>query len=276
MRPLNKKYFGPLGNAGQQIQVTAWVPGDSQARVGSIVKQKGTSTYIVDTTLAGGLVGKCSLVGAAPAAEGQMTLAVFPAGSSQGSGATAHAVLAAISAGIGVGSLGYNIGDILTVSGGVGTPATFEVTDVDVDGAILDVEIVNPGAYTELPAYPATTTVVPAGGTGATLDITYTVSSVVVDNGGVDYSSPVVSFGSGAATATAIATAGAVTSVTVTLGGSYTIAVPEVTITETGSGVTEFARKLSAHLVTTFSDHVFVWKLQGQPVVDGEANIQSA
>ncbi|HKI38793.1 MAG TPA: proprotein convertase P-domain-containing protein, partial [Gemmataceae bacterium] len=52
------------------------------------------------------------------------------------------------------GGSGYNVGDLLTVKGGTGTAAEFQVTTVN-GGAITGVELVDPGSYTVNP--PSTT-----------------------------------------------------------------------------------------------------------------------
>jgi hypothetical protein len=276
MRPINKKYFGPLTASGQQIQVTAWVPGDSQARVGFIVKQKGSYSYIVDTTAAGGLVGKCSLVNTVAGAAGEMTLAVFPFGSAQGAGATAHAVMAVNTVDFANAGLGYAVGDVLTLVGGTGTPATFTVASVDVDGVITNLVTTTPGAYTVLPGSAAVaTTVSPAGGTGCTLNVDFILASLVVDNGGADYTSATVTFSSGGFAAHATIAGGVVTALVIDSNDSV-IVLPTVSIVAAGSGSTEFARSLKAHQVDTFADNVYVWKLQGETIVAGQANIQSA
>ena len=69
------------------------------------------------------------------------------------------------------GGSGYAVNDVLTVVGGTGTAATITVTSVNatvVDG----VTITTVGDYTANPPTPATTTVVPSGGTGCELRLT--------------------------------------------------------------------------------------------------------
>lgn len=57
---------------------------------------------------------------------------------------------------------GYVVGDILSLAGGTGTPATFKVTGVDSAGAVTNVAVATSGVYTALPASPNQVT----GGTG--------------------------------------------------------------------------------------------------------------
>lgn len=69
------------------------------------------------------------------------------------------------------GGSGYSVGDDLTVVGGTGSAATFNVDTVDT-GAVTSVSILTPGSYTANPPTPTTTTVVPDVGTGCTLRLT--------------------------------------------------------------------------------------------------------
>lgn len=45
-RPIKKKFIGDTSVAGQQIACYAWVPGDSQARLGYLGEQIGTGRYV--------------------------------------------------------------------------------------------------------------------------------------------------------------------------------------------------------------------------------------
>lgn len=74
---------------------------------------------------------------------------------------------------VNAGGSGYAVEDVLTVVGGTGTAATFRVAQVS-SGAVTDVELLDPGLYSTLPAATgAATTVAPAGGSGCTLDLTF-------------------------------------------------------------------------------------------------------
>lgn len=77
----------------------------------------------------------------------------------------------AASAVVAAGGSGYTVNDTLTVSGGTGTSATFNV-DSEAAGVVTAVSLVSAGRYTAVPANPASTT----GGTGTlcTLTVTYT------------------------------------------------------------------------------------------------------
>lgn len=274
-RPLKKSLFGPLATTGQQIQVDAWVIGDVQVRPGFIVSQKGSHSYIVDTTAAGGLVGKCSLVNTVAAAQGQMTLKVFPFGAAQGAGAVATARLRVRTIAINAAGAGYAVNDIVTVLTGTGTRATATVNTVNGSGAVTALTILTRGSYTVVPTLTAAaTSVLPTGGTGLTVNVTLELDTLVLSSGGADYTGARVTL-TGNGTATATVAGGVVTALSVVNRGTYT-AIPTVTIAEVASGVVEFAKKLTAHRVATFLDNVYVWRLQGQAIVSGEANIQSA
>jgi hypothetical protein len=69
---------------------------------------------------------------------------------------------------------GYDIDDILTVIQTGASGATLKVTDIDIDGAIRTLEIVTPGA-SYITNVSQSVSVVPAGGTGAKVNITASV-----------------------------------------------------------------------------------------------------
>lgn len=75
-RPLSKKYFGPVEAEGPQIAAQAWLGGDSQARLGYIVRQVGTNRYIVNTSFG---EDECQLVDTITQ-PGQMTVQVVAEG----------------------------------------------------------------------------------------------------------------------------------------------------------------------------------------------------
>jgi hypothetical protein len=80
---------------------------------------------------------------------------------------------AASSATVGAAGIGYNIGDILTVVGGVGVAATFTVATLTggAGSGVATVTLLSGGNYSSVPSNPANTT--DSGvGTGATLDLT--------------------------------------------------------------------------------------------------------
>ncbi len=232
-RPINKRILGLLATAGQQLQCTAWVAGDSQARTGSVIAQKGVNKYNVTTS---GGTSKCALVNTTAAAAGQMTVKVLPYGISQGAGATATASLRVATIAVNAGGTGYSVNDVITVTGGTGTSATATVATVS-GGVITGLTLTSAGNYTALPsATGAATTVAPSGGTGATVNLTFQLGNITVTAGGADYVvAPVVSFSAGIGTATATIVNGVVTAVAVGTRGTYA-AIPTVTLTATSSG----------------------------------------
>lgn len=160
----------------------------------------------------------------------------------QGSGAVAGTVsFRAVSVQVNAGGQYYNIGDVLSVVGGVGSATTAVVTSIGSNGEVVTVSLFNYGNYTTLPTLIAvSTSVAPGGGTGCTLNLTMGISAIAVSNSGGQYTAPprvLLSGGGTGATATAVLTAGTVTSIVVTNPGSNYTSAPTVTITS-GSSAT--------------------------------------
>ena len=74
-RPVKKRRFGNTANAGQQMQVSAWLPGDTQARTSYVKSQLGSRRYKVVNSFGTGFV---KLVNTAPTGPGTATIAVTP------------------------------------------------------------------------------------------------------------------------------------------------------------------------------------------------------
>lgn len=107
----------------------------------------------------------------------------------QGSGASAGAVSYS-TVGITLGSAGtsYNISDVISVSGGTGVASSAIITQIDSNGAILAINLRNPGLYTALPTLTnVATTVLPSGGSGATVNLTIGIAAIAVSVGGTGY-----------------------------------------------------------------------------------------
>jgi len=163
---------------------------------------------------------------------------------------------------IAAGGTGYSVGDILTATGGTfSLAATFEVLTLS-GSAVATVKILNAGVYTTPPGNPVSTTVVPAGGTGATLTLTFNTDNgwtvrrdapsevttpVTVNAGGSGYvvgDDIELDVAGGIAVTKATfnvdsETAGAVTAVSILTAGNYTnepTTVPTPTTFLTGSG----------------------------------------
>jgi hypothetical protein len=108
---------------------------------------------------------------------------------SQGSGATAGQVFYLV-VGITVdnGGLDYRVGDVITVIGGTGTSSTAVVTEVNANGSIVSLSLSNPGNYQVLPSLSgASTTVLPGGGIGATVNLTMGIKDIEIVDGGSGY-----------------------------------------------------------------------------------------
>jgi hypothetical protein len=150
-RPLNKKYFNakPTGSVGEGV-------------ASYTITNRGSYTALPTVTVS------------APSLAGGAT-------------ATGSLTMRAVSAVATVAGTGYAPGDVLTVVGGTGTAATFEVATVDVGGEVLTVTLLSAGTYTALAANPAVTTTDSVAGANATLTITYEVANYTVTSSGSGY-----------------------------------------------------------------------------------------
>lgn len=132
---------------------------------------------------------------------GYVTIPAISEGVTDGSGAVYEVVMEADAIALTDAGTGYQVGDVLSVSGG-DTDATITVDDVDGSGVIQVASVTTGGEYTTLPSTPAATT--GGNGSGATFTMTYRVKAVNVttEGGGYDVA-PSLSFDSGTATITA-------------------------------------------------------------------------
>jgi hypothetical protein len=118
-----------------------------------------------------------------------------------------------ITATIASGGTGYTVGDTLTMVGGTptSTGGTFTVSSVS-SGAVTGVTA-GSKAYTALPSNPVSTTVSPAGGTGCTLNVAYSIDpgGLTIGTAGSGYvEQPTVTISGGGGTGgTAYASVGA-------------------------------------------------------------------
>lgn len=151
----------------------------------------------------------------------------------------------------------YHVGDIISVSGGTGTAATATIREVNGAGAITNISLSNPGDYSSLPSLTgASTSVMPGGGSGATVNLTIGIKDIEITNGGTGYIAPpqvIVTDPSGVgAVITTNIIGGSVTSVNVVNSGYGYVGVTNVEFTS-GSGAV--AR---AGLIPTTIDSVFL------------------
>lgn len=268
-RPIKDKYFGNTSGSGEQIQGSAWVVGGSGAEAAYIMKQRSSRRYVVHTATGN---DTCILVDSAPAAAGEMTVAVWPAGGNSGAGATAGTITMTVTtANINIAGTGYSANNIVTVTGGAGTSANLKITGVDGNGNVTSLSINYAGNYSNIAnivlAAPTT------GGDGAnlTVDLKFGVRTIPVSAGGSDYLAAPTVVITGANTTPAVATATlsgqTVSTVTVSNFGDGYVAKPTVTFVPVGSATVEYARKISAHKVVTFTGNVYSWTLQDGNVI---------
>jgi len=142
--------------------------------------------------------------------------------------------------------------------------------NVDANGATFNFvwginafSVANIGDYTTLPANPVSLS--GGGGTGATINVTYQVSSVQVTNGGSGFdpgNEASVTFGTGNATAVGVVNAaGSVTSVTVISGGSGYVARPTVSLNPISTPT--LAAEIYDNTVKNFSGQTWSWLPNG-------------
>ena len=82
------------------------------------------------------------------------------------------------------GGSGYSKGQVLTLSGGVGTESTVTVNTVGFGGVILEVLIRTEGEYSELPPLINNIQLVGGANTGAAISATFKVVDIIITDGG--------------------------------------------------------------------------------------------
>ena len=190
-------------------------------------------TGVVRTNGGGGYTSAFTATVSAPTTQGGVT-------------ATVIAYAAATIFPIASGGTGYSVNDVLTVVGGTGIGAqSFTVTSVNL-GVITGVSILSYGIYTVLPpSTPATTTVVPAGGTGATFNLSsWSMSAINVVTAGSGYvETPTITVnGTGGSGAAAYALIGSSTTLK-TIGSNLILSTasgPQVYIADNGGITTDY------------------------------------
>lgn len=146
-----------------------------------------------------------SVIGTTITAGGSYTVApsVTFAAPPSGHTATGTPIFTLASTAINAGGAGYNVGDALAPVG-VGS-TTYVVTGIGGGGSVASISLVTPppSITGSLPTNPLNTTTNNAGA-GATLNLTWTVTGILLSSGGDGYlSAPAITFSAGAATATA-------------------------------------------------------------------------
>ena len=179
-RPLNKKYFGN--------------------------RNIGSASVTTDDGIGGGFVSGVTITTAGSYLGAAQPTVTFSApdgvGGVTATGTTVMEVLSAVAT---AGGSGYSVNDVLTVTY-AGQTATFTVATLSGD-AVATVTPLARGTFTATTTGAKTTTVAPAGGTGATLTITYRVKDITITEQGSGYTDAAdaaITFSGGTGAATAV------------------------------------------------------------------------
>ena len=181
-RPLNKKYFGN--------------------------RNIGSASVTTDNGIGGGFVSSVTITTAGSylgASQPTVTFSAPDKAALGGVTATGTTVMEVLSAVVTAGGTGYSVNDVLTVTYG-GQTATFTVATLSVS-AVATVTPLARGTFTATTTGAKTTTVAPAGGTGATLTITYRVKDITITEQGSGYTNAAdaaITFSGGTGAATTV------------------------------------------------------------------------
>ena len=187
------------------------------------------------------------------------------------------------------GGSGYNVGDVITITGGTGTPANATVATVN-SGAVTSLTLGQAGDYTVLPSTTACATTTNGSGVNLTVDINFEVKSIIINEGVNDFqvapdlrvADPLQSPGGGCTPTAAVAIAsmvGVVGSIILLDGGNGYSSVPTITITNhsesaPGAGATaspSIAGPVSAISVSTAGDLTYTDLVINNVVPNGGA-----
>ena len=298
-RPIKDKYFGTIAGSGQTIRCSFKTSGTTYAD-GFIVRARGQRKFMVQS-VAGGTATRavCRLVSSI-ANNGDMTIKVFPyAASPPGSGAAASvSAFQAVSGAIVAGGSAYTVGDILTVVGGTNSLVTkFTVSSVDGSGAVTGITLTQAGTYSIAPSGTlSTTATLPGGYTGSgvgsscTLTVSFGIKTFSVTPGSLYNAAPSVAItGGGGTGATALAglSAGGVTLTLENPGSGFVgnVNTVTVTLTKVGGSTVEYARKITAHYVYTWTSNTYPnpaaadrykWFVEPTSLVAGQVILETA
>ena len=181
-RPLNKKYFGN--------------------------RNIGSASVTTDNGIGGGFVSSVTITTAGSylgASQPTVTFSAPDKAALGGVTATGTTVMEVLSAVVTAGGTGYSVNDVLTVTYG-GQTATFTVATLSVS-AVATVTPLARGTFTATTTGAKTTTVAPAGGSGATLTITYRVKDITITEQGSGYTNAAdaaITFSGGTGAATTV------------------------------------------------------------------------
>jgi len=268
MKPVNDKFFG---SASGQIAV-AFHDGSTTVS-GHIVKQVGTSTYVVSD---GSTTRRARLAQTTAAAATLVDGAMRIVGTGTGSGATLVATYEIDTVTVLAGGTGYAVSNVLTGVGGTAiTPFTATVSTVST-GAVTGVTITNRGEYTAVPGTLSTNvrqvTTTGGAGTGATLNVTFRLRSITVSAGGSGYlAGQVITYTGLGGTAPTI-TVGSVDSAGAIL--TLNVASPGATIFTFASAIspepaTLYIKKLDALRAHATTGSSYSWRLGSEAATSG-------
>lgn len=280
-RPIKKSNFGNVNSVGERIALIADI-GDGAEQCW-IESQKGVGKFIVKSVEGGATPARSGVVKlqeAAPTAEGQGQLDVYPNGLG-GSGGGAELSLTSIRVVSGTvvsGGTGYIVGEEITLAGGTGTTDAILVVASETGGAIdtVTVKASFAGVYTVLPTSTDAHGVTTGGGGGATFTLDGGIEVIAIDGGGADYtaSAAVNVHGVAADTIAVTVTAGVVDGITYTARGTGVTDVSNVQIEVEGVGA-EQVRNLTQHHAKTFQGNSWKWVLGTATTEAGEGFVQS-
>jgi hypothetical protein len=168
----------------------------------------------------------------------QCTLSSITTSPISGAGFSAQALMSADTVTLNNVGANYNVGDILTLSGGIvaagGQATRIEVLSTSASpGAIVTFRIISSGVYTSIPGSTnvASTRITSGFGAGATFNVTYKVNNVKIISGGSGYSLVSVRIagaGGSGAFGTAEVAGGSIVGITINDTGSGFTGVPTV------------------------------------------------
>jgi hypothetical protein len=220
-------FLSAQGETNTSLGITTKGTGaiDLAAGTGGVnISNGGTVTGVTRTNIGSGYTSIPSVAVSAPTTTG-------------GVQATASANMFLLTQTIVSGGTGYTVGDVLTIAGGTGTPATLTVSTVS-SGVITGVTGTTSGLYSATPTNPVSVT--GGSGSGATFNLTYGVNTLTITNAGSGYiEQPTVTFsGGGGSGAAAYAVVGGTTTLR-GLGNTFSINTPMGESVRIGDGLAQ-------------------------------------
>lgn len=191
----------------------------------------GTEATLVSALLSYGAVHSVTLLEPGAGFTDLPVAAVVPVGSGASPGTITFKT---VSVQVSASGTGYNVGDLVSVLGGTGTPTVVRVTSVS-GGGVVSVSIDQAGNYSVLPTLTGVTTSTTGSGTGCELNLVMGIQSIAVLAGGFNYINPplvsVLGGGGSGAQVTCVITGGTVSEFVILNPGSGFTSTPGVSIT---------------------------------------------